>query len=155
MAAINQMLKQRYEKQFPNAKVRLQDSGAEPALKALLNGELDLAAVGRSLTADEKAQGLIELPLSRDQIAIVVGQENPFEGSLTLDQLSKIFRGEIANWAEVGGAAGPIRVIDRPAGSDTRLALQQYRGFGDAFQAETVTRLAHRRHGGDAGAARR
>ncbi len=143
MTAINQTLKQRYEKQFPEAEVVIRASGAEPALKALLNGEIDLAAVGRSLTAAEKAKGLMEIPLSRDQIAIVVGQANPFEGSLTLEQLSQIFRGEITDWSEVGRTAGEIRVIDRPAGSDTRLALQQYRGFGEAaFTAENVTQLA-------------
>jgi starch phosphorylase len=141
MTAINQMLKQRYEKQFPTVDLTIQTSGVEPALKALLNGEIDLAAVGRSLTAAEKAQGLREIPLSRDQIAIVVGQANPFAGSLTLEQLGQIFRGEITDWAEVGGAAAPIRLIDRPADSDTRLALQQYRGFGDAFTAQNVIQL--------------
>lgn len=143
MFAINQMLKQRYEKQFPDAEVDLRTNGTDTALKKLLNDEIDLAAIGRPLTQAEKARGLIEIPISREKIAIIVGQENPFQGNLTVDQLSKIFRGEITNWSEVGGPAGRVRVIDRPENSDTRLALQQYQLFRGAEvpTGENVVRL--------------
>jgi starch phosphorylase len=142
MAAINQLLKQRYEKQFPGAEVRLKTSDTETALEELLNDEIDLAAIGRPLTPAEKAKGLMEIPISREKIAIIVGQDNPFRGDLTVEQLSQIFRGEITDWSEVGGAAGPIRIIDRPALSDTRLALQRYKVFKDAnFAGENVVQL--------------
>ncbi|MFM7427998.1 MAG: glycogen/starch/alpha-glucan phosphorylase, partial [Elainella sp.] len=141
MTAINQVLKQRYEKQFPGSKVELRDRGTEAALEELKTGEIDLAAIGRPLTATEKAEGLIEVPISAEKIAIIVGKNNPFQGSLTLEQLSQIFRGEITNWAEVGGADAAIRVIDRPEFSDTRLALQQYQIAAPDLDSETVTRL--------------
>ncbi|MFM7424606.1 MAG: substrate-binding domain-containing protein, partial [Elainella sp.] len=89
MTAINQVLKQRYEKQFPGSKVELRDRGTEAALEELKTGEIDLAAIGRPLTAAEKAEGLIEVPISSEKIAIIVGKNNPFQGSLTLEQLSQ------------------------------------------------------------------
>ncbi|XQQ05234.1 MAG: glycogen/starch/alpha-glucan family phosphorylase [Leptolyngbya sp. IPPAS B-1204] len=143
MAAINQLLKQRYEQQFPGAEVKLNTSSTETAIEELLNDEIDLAAIGRPLTAAEKAQGLKEVPISREKIAIIVGQENPFKGDLTVEQLSQIFGGEITDWSEVGGEPGPIRVIDRPILSDTRLALRRYPMFRDPdfAKGEQVIRL--------------
>jgi starch phosphorylase len=131
MTAINQLLQQRYEEQFPDAEVRLKSSSTEAGIEKLIHDEIDLAAIGRSLTAAEKAKGLIEIPISREKIAIIVGRDNPFTGTLTLEQLTKIFRGEITNWSEVGGPDAPIRVIERPELSDTRLALRRYPMFRD------------------------
>ncbi|MBW4583150.1 MAG: DUF4912 domain-containing protein [Tildeniella nuda ZEHNDER 1965/U140] len=132
MATINQALKQRFEQQFPGTDVKLGSSGTAAALQAVLSGKLDLAAIGRSLTAAEKAQGLIATPLSRRKIAIVIGSANPFKGNLTLEQFAKIFRGEITNWSQVGGAPGAIRVVDRPDTSDTRQSFQNYPVFKQA-----------------------
>jgi ABC-type phosphate transport system substrate-binding protein len=86
MTAINQLLKQRYQERFPGSEVRLNAKGTERALQELRDGEIDLAAIGRPLTAIEQGQGLRVIPISRDKIAIVVGQENPFRGALTLEQ---------------------------------------------------------------------
>jgi ABC-type phosphate transport system substrate-binding protein/Flp pilus assembly protein TadD len=132
MEVINQFLKQRYEQQYTGTQVELSANGTAAALKALLADEVDLAAIGRSLTPEERAQGLVQVPISREKIAIVVSADNPFKGNLTDDQFARIFRGEITNWAQVGGAAGKIRLIDRPEDSDTRQAFRNYPVFKKA-----------------------
>lgn len=129
MTAINQVLKQKFETQYPGTSVSLATSGTAEALAALNQGKIDLAAIGRALTPAEKAQGLVAVPVTRRKIAMIVGATNPFKGSLTDDQFAKIFRGEITDWAQVGGPAVKIRFIDRPASSDTRQALQNYPVF--------------------------
>ncbi|MBF2046654.1 MAG: DUF4912 domain-containing protein [Elainella sp. C42_A2020_010] len=135
MAAVSQVQKQNFEAQFPNAKVEVKQTGTADALQALRDGSIDVAAIGRPLTAEEKAEGLVEVPATRRKIAIVVGANNPFPGDLTDQQFAQIFRGEITNWSQVGGPDKPIRVVDRPA-SDTRQALQAYPVFQAApFQA--------------------
>ncbi|XGV97861.1 MAG: DUF4912 domain-containing protein [Leptolyngbya sp. BL-A-14] len=144
MATINQMLKQRFEQKFPGTVVNLGTGGTAAALKAVLDGKLDIAAIGRSLTNAEKAKGLVAKPLSFRKIAIVVGATNPFKGNLTFEQFAKIFRGEITNWSQVGGAPGAIRVVDRPESSDTRQAFQKYpvfqaAPFKAAANAETLS----------------
>lgn len=131
MAAINQTLKQKFEAQFPDTKVEAADQGTEAALQALREDRVDLVALARPLTPAERAEGLVQTPLTRRKIAIVVGAQNPFPGDLTGEQFAQIFRGEITNWSAVGGPNKSIRVLDRPA-SDTRQALQSYPIFQSA-----------------------
>ena len=91
-----------------------------------------MAAVGRPLTDKEKAQGLVATPVSREKIAIIVGSDNPFKKNLTFVEFAKIFRGEITDWSQLGGAPGKIRFIDHPEWGDTRRALGTYDIFKKA-----------------------
>jgi len=132
MALINQALEKAYGEKFPGANIGLAESGTDAALKSLLNGTIDLAAIGRPLTQAEKDQGLKERRLTRSKIAIIIGSENSFNGDLTFEQFAKIFRGEITDWAEVGGRPGSIKFVDRPEFSDTRKAFSNYPVFQKA-----------------------
>ena len=144
MASANQALKQRFEAQFPGTSVTVGYGGTPSALQAVLDGKADIAAIGRVLTPQEKAQSLVAVPLSREKIAIVVGSNNPFNGSITDQQFAKIFRGEITDWSQIGGSSGKIRVLDRPEISDTRQALSNYPVFKTApfTSGATTTRLS-------------
>ena len=114
LSAINQSLKESFEKQFVGKKVEVAANGTETALKDLLDGKIDIVAMGRGLTPAEKAQGLEQVRLQREKIAIVVGADNPFKESLTSRQFARIFRGQITNWSQLGGSSGKIRFIDHP-----------------------------------------
>ncbi|MGF1495061.1 MAG: substrate-binding domain-containing protein [Microcoleaceae cyanobacterium] len=136
MEVTNTGLKQDFEAQYPQTAVTTNYSGSDAALEALKQGDIDLAAVGRGLTDSEKAEGFSESNVGRSKIAIIVGPDSPFQGSLTTEQFAQIFRGEITNWEEVGGPSAPIQLIDRPESSDTRRAFQNYPVFQSApFQA--------------------
>jgi ABC-type phosphate transport system substrate-binding protein len=144
MAVVNQSLKQRYEKESPGATVDVGSNGSDAALQALLNGEVDIAAIGRPLTAAEKQKGLVPVAIGREKIAIITSSKNPYSGNVTFEQFAKLFRGEIKDWSQLGGAPGKIRFIDRPETSDTRRAFKTYPVFKAApFQtgatAETVS----------------
>jgi phosphate transport system substrate-binding protein len=132
LKTINDALKQQFERKFKGTDVEIKEAGSEAALAALLKDQVDLVAMGRPLTADEKAQGLVEVPLSRHKIAIVVGSDNPYSQDLKIEQFAKIFRGEIKDWSELDGEAGAIRLVDRPEISDTRQAFQNYPAFKSA-----------------------
>lgn len=131
MALVNQGFQQQMLARFPNLTMQLNTSDPDVALENLRRGEVDVVALGRRLTEEERAQGLAEVPLSREKIALMVGPQNPFSGGLTLDHLAPIFYGEIDNWAALGGPDLPLRFVDRPASSDTRQALGQYPDFAD------------------------
>ncbi|MGL5511086.1 MAG: substrate-binding domain-containing protein, partial [Microcoleaceae cyanobacterium] len=126
---VNQVFQQRFQAENPGAKVELNYQGTEEAIKSIKEGKVDLVTIGRPLTDEEKATGLVEEPLGRYKIAVIVGEKNPFASSLTNEQFAKIFRGEITNWSEVGGPDKPISLIDRPAFSDTRQAFSTYPVF--------------------------
>lgn len=132
MSVINQSLKKDFEQQFSKATVETQTQGTDVALKKLLGGEIDVAAIGRPLTKEETAKGLVAVPISREKVALIVSPDNPFNKSLTIDQFAKIFRGEIKDWSKVGGTPGPIQLIDRPESSDTRQTFKTYPVFKKA-----------------------
>jgi phosphate transport system substrate-binding protein len=132
MAAVNSILEKRFEQQFPQTQVTAASNGVPAGIQAVLSGQADLAAIGRPLNDQEKAQGLKIAPVGRDKIAIVIGANNPFNRSLTIEQFSRIFRGEITNWSQVGGPNVPIKFVDRPDSSDTREAFKSYPVFRQA-----------------------
>ncbi len=129
MAVVNQSLKQRYEKESSGTKVEIGSNGSDAALQALLDGKVDIAAIGRPLTAAEKQKGLVPVSIGREKIAIITSSENPYSGNVTFEQFAKIFRGDITNWSQVGGSSGKIRFVDRPETSDTRQAFKSYPVF--------------------------
>ncbi|WP_315785185.1 DUF4912 domain-containing protein [Fischerella sp. JS2] len=129
---INQTMKERFEQKFPGTKVEAAANGADVALIALKEGLIDIAAIGRGLTPEEKKRGLEQLRLRREKIAIIVSEENPFQGNLSNRGFARIFRGEVTDWSELGRASGKIRVIDRPPNSDIRESFRSYPAFENA-----------------------
>jgi phosphate transport system substrate-binding protein len=132
MKGINAFLKSKLESKFSGSKVELAESTSTGALQALEEGKLDIAAIGRPLTEEEKAKGFTEVPVAFNKIGIFTSAENPFAASLTNAQFAKIFRGEITNWSEVGGPDAPIVLVDRPDSSDTRVSFSRYPVFKEA-----------------------
>ncbi|MEH2320226.1 substrate-binding domain-containing protein, partial [Nostoc sp.] len=143
LAAINQSLKESFEKQFSGTKVEIAANGTGTALKDLLDGKVDIVAMGRGLTPAEKAQGLEQVRLRREKIAIVVGVDNPFKQGLTSKQFARIFRGQITNWSQLGGPPGKIRLIDHPNTSETRNTFRTYPAFktGEFATGPNATQL--------------
>jgi phosphate transport system substrate-binding protein len=125
MVQMNQALKRGFEMQFPGTTVNTAANGSNKGIESLLRRTIDLAASSRPLTEAEKSQGLAELAVSRDAIAIVVGEKNPFRRGLTQAQVVGIFQGQITDWSAVGGIAGQIKVINRPPISGTHHTFQE------------------------------
>ncbi|MBW4615518.1 MAG: extracellular solute-binding protein [Desmonostoc vinosum HA7617-LM4] len=132
MEKINQALAEQFKAKYPGTDVKIAYDGTDASLKALPDGKIDLAAVGRSLTEAEKARGLVSTPITRNKIAVIISKNNPYRNSLTSEQFAKIFRGEITNWSQVGGSSQAIRLVDRPENSDLRQALRNYPVFQKA-----------------------
>ena len=95
-------------------------TGSGSGLKNLINGRVLMAATSRPLKPDEAKAGIKAIAIARDAIAVVVGKDNPFQGSLTKNQLRDIYTGKITNWSEVGGANLPIKVFNRSPDSGTQ-----------------------------------
>lgn len=125
MVTFNQNLKRSFEGKFPGTNVATTANGTDKGIQALVAGSVDLAAISRPLTPAERGQGLVALPFATDQIAVVVGKNNPFKGGLTSDQVDDIFQGETTDWVSVGGPQQQIRVINRPAASGTHQVFKE------------------------------
>ena len=62
-----------------------------------------------------------------DGIAVAVNPANGVE-DLTMEQIAGIFKGEITNWKDVGGADKAIYVVGREEGSGTRDGFEEIIG---------------------------
>lgn len=108
-------------------------TGSGSGIKAVLEGRCDIGLSSRDLKAEEEAEGLNATVLAYDGIAIVVNPENPVE-DLSLEDVAKIYTGEITNWSEVGGNDVEIVLIGREAGSGTRDGFESITGTEDVCQ---------------------
>ncbi|UZQ53580.1 extracellular solute-binding protein [Trichothermofontia sichuanensis B231] len=133
MVTTNQNLKQGFESQFPGTRVITNAKGTNNGLQALAAGQIDIAAASRALNPQEQTQGLTAVPITVDAIALVIGVNNPFQGSLTSEQVQGIFTGKITNWSQVGGPNTMIRVINRPPVSGTHQAFKEMVLNGQEF----------------------
>lgn len=115
----------------PGVKFTYNPTGSGSGITAVLEGRCDIGLSSRSLKDEEKARGLTETALAYDGIAVIVSPENPVD-SLTLEEIAKIYTGEIANWSEVGGNDAQIVRIGREAGSGTRDGFESITGTTDA-----------------------
>lgn len=94
-------------------------TGSGSGITAVSEGRCDIGLSSRALKDEEKAGGLVETVLAYDGIAIIVNNDNPVT-NISLEDLTKVYTGEITNWKDLGGNDGEIVLIGREAGSGTR-----------------------------------
>ncbi len=104
--------------------IDIQGVGSGAGIKAITDGTCDIGTSSRDLTAEEKSKGLKEYIIAYDGIAVVFNPKNTVS-NLSVEQVSKIFKGEIKHWKEVGGDDKEIIVVSREAGSGTRTAFEE------------------------------
>ena len=105
-------------------------TGSGAGIEAASNGSADIGLSSRALKDEEKSSGLVGTTVALDGIAVIVNPANGVE-DLTVEQIAKIFTGEITDWSELGGAAGTISCIGREAGSGTRDGFETITGTKD------------------------
>ena len=108
-------------------------TGSGSGIQAVSEGRCDIGLSSRALKDDEKASGLKETIVALDGIAIIVNPQNPVK-DLSLEQIAKIYTGEITNWKDVGGEDAEIVLIGREAGSGTRDGFESITDTKDACQ---------------------
>jgi phosphate transport system substrate-binding protein len=117
---------EQYQKEHPEVSLSVTGGGTGTGLTALVTKTVDIANASRQIKPEElqaaKAVGLNpqEFVVARDAIAVIVNPENPVQ-HLTLEQLSRIYKGEINNWSEVGGEDRPIVRLSRETNSGTHV----------------------------------
>ena len=116
-------------------KVTYDATGSGTGIEAAKNGTCDIGLASRGLKDEEVSAGLVGTTVALDGIAVIVNPANGVE-DLTVDQIAKIFSGEITDWSELGGAAGTISCIGREAGSGTRDGFESITGTTDACKLD-------------------
>ena len=110
-------------------------TGSGAGIEAATNGSADIGLSSRALKDEETANGLTGTTVALDGIAVIVNAGSKVE-NLTVEQIGKIFTGEITDWSEVGGDAGTISCIGREAGSGTRDGFESITDTKDAYKLD-------------------
>ena len=102
----------------PGVTVSYDPTGSGAGITGATDKTLDIGLSSRALKDDEK-NDVDGTTVALDGIAIVVNKDSKV-ADLTVEQLKKMFTGEITNWKDVGGDDGEIVLVGREAGSGTR-----------------------------------
>ena len=129
---------EKYQQLNPGVQISVTGGGSGTGFTALINGTITIANASRQIKPEEinaaKENGFepIEFIVADDAIAVIINPNNPVE-NLSLEQVSKIYKGEINNWKEVGGEDRPIVKLSRETNSGTHI-----------YFLETVIRLSNK-----------
>jgi len=110
---------EKYQDFFDKRVITSQTNGA---FMNLIEGKADIILTHRTISPDEKVHAddtgvtLIETSIALDAFVFVVNKNNPVK-SLTVEQIRKIYTGEITNWQQVGGNNASMKVFTRPRNS--------------------------------------
>jgi phosphate transport system substrate-binding protein len=128
-----------YEAKNPSVGVTVSGGGTTRAFQMLADKHIEIALASRvpSKAEDEVFQSrkikIERRVITHGGLPIVVHPENPVK-ELTLDQVGKIFSGEITSWKLVGGPDAPIAVhITDPAKHGTPGYIQELLMKGAPF----------------------
>lgn len=113
--------------------VNYNPTGSGSGITAAQEGTCDIGLSSRALKDEEKSAGLKETVLAYDGIAIIVHPDNPVS-DLSVEQLAKLYTGEITNWKDVGGNDAEVVLIGREAASGTRDGFESITGTKDKCQ---------------------
>lgn len=108
-------------------------TGSGSGITAVAEGRCDIGLSSRDLKASELELGLTGTVLAYDGIAVIVNPENPIS-DLSVEDITKIYTGEITNWNEIDGNDTAIVLIGREAGSGTRDGFESITDTEDLCQ---------------------
>lgn len=97
---------------------------------ALVDGSVDLIFTAhpskeQMLSAQEKGVAIEIVPIGLEAFVFFVNKHNPVDG-LTSEQIRSIYRGEITNWKEAGGASRRINPLTRIEGSGSQTMMDKF-----------------------------
>lgn len=119
-----QRLAEVYMEKNPSKSIAVTGGGSGTGIAALINNQCDIANASRGMKSKEVANAEnngvspARVVIAMDGLSVITNPSNPVD-KLTMDQIGKIFKGEITDWSQVGGNAGPITLYGRQSNSGT------------------------------------
>jgi len=134
-----QKLSEVYMEKNPGKYIAVTGGGSGTGIAALMNNKCDIADASRNMKPKEitRATSLGITPkrvvIAMDGLSVIVNGNNSVT-KLTMDEIGKIFRGEVANWSELGGDNIPITLYGRQSNSGTFVFFRDVVLKGDYSQ---------------------
>ncbi len=113
----------------PSGFTALKEGGCDIAMAAQRASVATVGNLAEKITTPEN-----EFPIALDAVSVVVNRGNPAQASgLTVDQVRRIFSGEITSWSQLGGEPLPIKVVILRDSFGTRTFFEEKFMAGTAF----------------------
>jgi len=129
-------LAEAFKEKDNNVRISVTGGGSGTGIASLINGDIDIADASRKIkstelqSARDNGAEAIEIPIARDTLSVIVHPSNKID-KLTIEEISKIFKGEITNWKELGGADSTITLYGRQSTSGTYVYFMEEVVKGD------------------------
>lgn len=93
--------------------IDVQGGGATRGIRDVVAHNADMGgSCRRRIPGVKEERGAVQIPVAWDALVVIVNKNNPAT-DISLDNLRKVFLGEIRNWKELGGDDAPIRLFAR------------------------------------------
>ena len=131
-----QKLAESFMKKNPDVNISVTGGGSGTGIAALINKKTEIANSSRALAPKEeeaaKAAGVnpFRVIFATDAVSMIVHPSNPLT-KLTVEQVGKIFKGEITNWKDLGGKDAKISLYGRQSNSGTFTFIREHVLKGD------------------------
>ncbi len=122
---------ERFGTLHPEVQVFVNAGGSGVGINQLGEGKIDIGMASREITQAEYAKypkvHFVTHAIGRDAVVPVVSSEIFDAGVhvLSLEQIARIYKGEIRNWKEVGGPDREILAVDKERSRGTRHVFMQ------------------------------
>jgi len=94
-------------------KIDLEGGGATRGIREVAASTADIGgSCRRRIFGAEEEHGVTQVPVAWDALAVIVNKTNPVQ-NISLDDLRKLYLGEITNWSQLGGADAPVELLVR------------------------------------------
>ena len=112
-----------YRVAHPDFDVHVQGGGSTAGVVAADTGAAEVGMCSRELKKDE-AKRLRAIVVARDAMVLIVHPNNPVS-DISIEQVRKVYAGDVRRWSEFGGPDRRLTVITREEGSGTRGAFEE------------------------------
>lgn len=122
----------------PDVTINYTGTGSSAGIQDTIDGNNTIGTSSRELKEEEIAAGVTPVEFAYDGIAVAVNPANEVQ-DISVENLLKIYSGEVTNWNQVGGADAEIVVVSREGSSGTRSAFEELIELEEVGLTESAT----------------
>ena len=93
--------------------IDVQGGGATRGIRDVANMSADIGgSCRRRMRGVAEEKGIVQVPVAWDALVVIVNKNNPVS-NISIEDLRKVYLGQITNWSELGGNDMPLRLLAR------------------------------------------